>query len=37
MEGKLAIGADAAVDHGSSDGKNIAAHVIAVTDSGLRP
>ena len=37
MEGKLAIGANAAVDYPSSDGKNIATHVVRVPDSGLRP
>ena len=37
MEGKLAIGANAAVDYRSSDGKNIATHVVVVPDSGLRP
>ena len=37
MEGKLAIGAHAAVDRRSSDGKNIAAHMVAVADSGSRP
>lgn len=35
MEGKLAIGANAAVDHRSSDA--IATHVVAMADSGLRP
>ena len=37
MEGQLAIGANAAVDYRSSDGKNIATRVIVVPDSGLRP
>jgi len=32
-----AIGTNAAVDYRSSDGKNIAARVIVVADSGLRP
>ena len=32
-----AIGTNAAVDYRSSDGKNIAARVIVVPDSGLRP
>ena len=36
MEGKLAIGANAAVDYRSSDGKNIATDVVLVPDSGLR-
>ena len=31
------IGTNAAVDYRSSDGKNIAARVIVVPDSGLRP
>jgi len=37
MESQLAIGANAAVDYRSSDGKNIATRVIVVPDSGLRP
>jgi hypothetical protein len=36
MEGKLAIGTNAAVGYRSSDSKNIATHVV-VPDSGLRP
>ena len=36
MKGKLAIGANAAVDYRSSDGKYIATHVVMVPDSGLR-
>jgi hypothetical protein len=36
MEGKLAIGANAAGDYRSS-GKNIATHVLVVPNSGLRP
>jgi len=37
MESQLAIGANAAVDYCSSDGKNIATRVMVVPDSGLRP
>jgi len=36
VEGKLAIGANAAVDYRSADGKNIATHVTVMSASGLR-
>ena len=37
MEGKLALGAKAAVDRSSCDGNNMPAHVVAMAYSGLRP